>query len=224
MRTELAVKEEFKDLKEAEQPSYLTNHGNHLVTNSTTFPAIPHNGAAMLARGLALYTLFSARNASSLAMTNYKTELARCESDIAENYIGVNAVALGDGAIIAMAGLNATSANTSSIGIPNVAEGVKFDFAQGAGEIMVERDVDKLSILSVVITTLTDDAVVVTKNATNQLKVDFGGRFVFIDFSSTIKTTVGGQVRRSDITSVVGLINRNGISPLSDPISIAIPR
>ena len=224
----LYPKREFEHLKETERPVYLGKHGAYATTNAGTFPDLPNSGTIMSAGAVSLSLLLSLKDRSETDMGNYNTKLALLIGMMEENYGNIADVADGNGAIIAKAGINSTSDNTTSIGAPGNAENVKYLIVDGSGEMMIVYNADKLA-MGAVILTYTDETVVITKTGPMQLKITCGPIssqiVIFVDLTTTIRTLIQHLTPGSKITSALGLFNRNGLSPVFvSPTPIIVPR
>jgi hypothetical protein len=227
-KVHLYPKREFVNLKEAEQPIYLGKHGAYSTTNIGVYPAMPNTGTVMSGHAVTLSNLLSLKDRSETDKANYDTELAICVSEMEENYNYINDIADGEGAKIALAGINSTSINTTSIGAPGNAENVKYVIVDSSGEMQIVFNTDKLA-MGAIIMTYTDSSVVITKTGPLQYKVTSGPPAarvdVLIDLTTTIRTLIQNLTPGSKITSEVGLFNRNGLSPvLVSPTPIIVPR
>src|ERR1035437_3511854 len=118
MKTYEECLREFEGLRQSEQPGYLVKHGAYLTTNALTFPGIPYPGAIITTHSGTLLTLYGLRDVSQIAMDNYETEVALCVKMMLANYDNVDGVSLGDGTIVAKAGVKATSTNTTRTATP----------------------------------------------------------------------------------------------------------
>ena len=218
---------EFDGLKEAEQSGYLVKHGAYLTTNAGTFVGIINNGATITTHSGTINTLFGLKDRSIIDMKNYKDEVTLCSSMMLSNYDFIDNRSLGNGDIILLAGINATSQNTTRTGPPSIAEGLKYIFVDDAGEIQIGYDFDKLAMGAIIIT-FTDPSVIVEKIGAMQIKVTVGPVekpiVILIDLSTTIKTLIQHLTKGTEINSVVGLFNSNGLAPLASPAPVVVPR
>lgn len=218
---------EFEGLVQSEQPSYLIRHGAYLTTNTLRFPDIPFSGATMTTHGGTLNGLYGLRERSENDMKSYTDEVALCVKMMLANYGNVDDVAKGDGTIIALAGVKATSTNTTRTEAPSTPANIKYAFVDNAGEIQITCNVDKLAWGSVIVT-FTDPTVIVEKTGTLQLKVTTGlpgaEIIVLIDLSTTARNIIQHLKAGLKITSKMALFNPNGFSPLGGPPPIIVPR
>lgn len=227
MKTYEECLREFEGLKQAEQPGYLVKHGSFLTLNALTFPGIPYPGAIITTHSGTLLSLYGLRDVSQLAMNNYETEVALCVKMMLANYDNVDGVSLGDGTIIAKAGVKATSTNTTRTLAPSTPTGVKYVFVDGAGEMQLSYDSDKLAYGAVILT-FTDPFVIVEKTGTMQLKITINNTsapvVIFLDLTTTIKALIEHLTEGTKINSKIALFNPNGFSPLGGPAPVTVPR
>ena len=224
MKTQIFCLQEFRTLKEGEQPSYFTRVGGFLTVNAGTFPALPYPGSEISNDGLTMTTLLGNKDISKDDMDNYINFISDSSVKMDKIYDYVDLVAQGDGAIVAKAGITGSSTSTSRTGPPSTPENVKYVSVDDVGEIAVTRLADKLSHASIMFTFTNPDTVIV-KSGPMQIKVTIaGGKPFYIDLATTIKTTVKNQVKGETITTVAALFNPNGLSPLAAPISILIQK
>jgi hypothetical protein len=219
---------EFAGLTEEKRPIYMGKHGSYATTNSGEFPGLPNSGIVMSGHAVTLSNLLSLKDRSETDKSNYETELGICIMEMEENYNYINDVADGEGSKIALAGINSTSTNTTSIGAPGNAENVKYVMVDGSGEIQIVYNADKLA-MGAVIFTYTDETVVITKTGPMQYKIAVGPPaspvVIMFDLTTTIKTLIQNLIAGSKITSELALFNRNGFSPvLVSPTPVIIPR
>ncbi len=224
MKTIVNCLREFAGLKEAEQPIYMYRMGAALTTNTLIFPDIPYAGSVITTHAGTLGGLLALKDSSDTAMSSYLTELATCVQMVEKNYDDIDLVAQGDAEIVAKAGVRGTSVNTTRTGSPSVPENLKYAFADNAGEMLISYDADKLAYGAVIVT-YTDEAITVVKSGNTQLKITTPeGKIIFVDISTTIKTTIQNLLKKSEIMSVVALFNPNGISPVASPSSVVVPK
>jgi len=224
MREIINCKREFSGLAEDKRPAYLIRMGAALTLNAGVFPDIPYAGSVITADALVLLGLLGVKDASDANMTAYNSGLAAIIAKVDENYDDIDLVAQGDALIVAKAGVNGTSGNTTRTGIPGEPENLKFEFAPGAGDIFLTREVDKLAMGSVIVT-FTDPDITVVKSANTQLKITTAdGKFIFVDVVTVIKALIQSQQKKSEIMSVVANFNPNGLSPIASPTPAVVPR
>lgn len=217
---------EFAGLKEAEQPPYLIRIGAFLTLNTLTFPLITYPGTTITTHAMSLLGMLGLKDTSDLAMSNYIAELALCNTMMETDYIDIDAVALGDAAIVAKSGAKGTSANTSRIGIASTPSDLKYVVLDttGAGEMLITRNIDKLATGGLIVT-FTDTKITVVKSGNTQLKITTGdGTTIFVDVDTASKTFIQNQIKATEINSVVTLFNTNGISNVASPTPVVIPR
>lgn len=215
---------EFAGLKESDQPPYLIKIGRACTTNAGTFPLLAYPGPTITTHALNLVTLLGSRKESAADQDLYDTEVKFCVKMMESTYDAVDLVAQGDSLIIAKSGATGTSANTTKIGIAGVPTNLAYEFADGAGEMYLTRDADKLANGSVIVTYTAKGATVV-KSGNTQLKITApDGSEYFVDVVTVINALIQNQVKGSEINSVISNYNTNGISPVASPTSIVVPR
>ena len=216
--------QEFAGLHEDKRPTYMIKSGNLLIANTSTFPLIPNSGNDILKMGNNLLNFLAAKDTSKVAMKQYEDFLADCIAAMEANYIAIDLVALGDGAIVALGCVNGSSVNTSSTGNPSTPENVKYVFVDDVGEIIITQDVDKIAYGRVIIS-YTNPLTTVVKSGNSQLKVTTpDGSITFVDVDTKNSTVIQNQTEGNRINSVVANFNPNGISPVASPKSVIIPR
>src|SRR5665213_721776 len=119
---------EFEHLKEAEQPGYLVKHGAYATTNATVFPALPFAGTIITTHAGTLNTLYGLRHRSDIDMGKYTDEVKLCVGMMEQNYNNIDDVADGNGTIIAKAGVNSSSTNTTRTAPPSTPANLKYIF------------------------------------------------------------------------------------------------
>ncbi len=224
MKTVINCLREFAGLPEGERPAYLLNHGDFITDNAGTFPDIVYDGATVVTAANKLFGYYSSRGKSDAAMTLYTKQEAYCLTIMESNYDTVDLVAQGNGDIVALAGVRGTSVSTARVGIPSTPAGAKFEFVDGAGEMILGRNSDKLAQGSIIVT-FTDPKIIVVKSGDTQLKATAAdGSVIFIDVVTVIKALIQNQVKGTEIKSVIANFNTNGISPVASPEPIIVPR
>ncbi len=224
MKTNVSCLREFATLKEVEQPSYLGTHADGITTNTTTFPDIPHDGTAVDTLSVALFTTYNRRNKSTLDMTNYTDTVATAIAWMEANYDYVDLIAQGNSDIVAKAGVNGTSTNTTRVGIPSIPGDVKYIFPDLAGEMIVSRTIDKLAMGSIAVTTF-GGGVMVSRSSETQLKISTpDGTTILVDVETTTKTTIKNLYAGAKINTAIANFNTNGISDVASPPPITVPR
>lgn len=224
MKTVINCLREYAGLAEGERPAYFLNHGNFITTNATTFPAIVYDGTSVKDAANKLFIFYSDRNTSELAMGTYTKFDAQCLTMMESNYDTVDLVAQGDGDVVALAGVKGSSVSTARVGIPSTPAGAKYEFVDGAGEMILGRNTDKLAHGSI-IATFTDPKITVVKSGDTQLKITAAdGGTIYIDVVTVIKALIQNQVKGTEMRSVIANFNTNGISPVANPEPIIVPR
>ena len=126
--------------------------------------------------------------------------------------------------MVALAGIKGTSTSTSRTGIAGKPNGVKYVVVDGAGEMQIVYDYDKLAYGAIIIT-FTDSKVIVVKSGDYQLKITApDGTIIFVDFTTTVKALLKNLTKTTEIKSAIGSFNPNGISAISSPEPIVVPR
>ena len=213
---------EFAGLSETEKAPYLINHGNKLILNIVTFPAMPHSGIIMRAHGITLVGLLAARFDSEPAEAAYQAELSLCHTTMEDNYNDIDLVAAGSEATILLAGVRAYSTITARTGSPAPFGDIKYVITSYANQIKIEWDADDLAYGSIMITT-TDMTVSVEQSGPLQLKVTVGSAILFIDLitkhSVVVEHLIGGSVTKTSGVS----FNPNGMNPVVNLKNVVVP-
>jgi hypothetical protein len=224
MKEKIFCLREYVKLKEGEQASYLRNHGNHLVTSASVFTGIPNDGTAILADSVILFNTYSDRNLSVAKMKEYTDQKSACEGKMEVNYDFVDLTANGDGDIVALAGINGSSTNTSATTVPGKPNSLEFIFGAIASEIGLSRDVDKLAYGSLMVTFI-DKKIIVERSADDQMKITTAdGTIILVNVATGSKTIIKNVIKGTELNSVVALFNPNGLSALASPESVVVPR
>ncbi len=225
MRETVNCLREYKGLPEGDQPAYLIRMGAALTTNTATFPDIPFAGTVITANAPTLLTKFGLKDTSDAAMLAYTTLRDLMVTKVEANYDDIDLVAQGDGAIVAQGGVRGTSVNTTRIGTPPVASDLKFSISEHANQMIISHAFEKLATGSVYITFI-DPSIIVEYAGDTQLKITVGTdrTVILIDLDTASKTVIKNVLKKTEIITIAALFNSNGISPLSNPISMVVPK
>ncbi|MEI6816934.1 MAG: hypothetical protein WCL14_10020 [Bacteroidota bacterium] len=223
MKDKIVCLREFDGLPISEQSGYLVRHGYGLTLNAARFPEIPYDGATITAHGETLNKAYGLRNIGEAQMDAYAAERTLTAGMMDENYAYIDAVSGGNGEIVAEGGVHGSSSNTTRTPKPSRPMGTRYVFVDGAGEMRIEWDLDKLSWIGIVLT-FTDVETKVEVSGPKQIRVTNGAFVYYMDFVSGSKTVIRNLSRGMRITSKVALFNPNGLSPISTVEPITVPR
>jgi len=222
MKTVVSCVREFDGLAEGDQPSYMGRMGPILKTNSGDFPEVLYPGTVITTHAGTLFNLFNAKDTSDDAMKAYHIEKALCSKMVNADYDGIDAVALGDGDIVAKGGVNGTSTNTTRVAPPGAGTEVKYKFSANTGQIGLgfKRDVAARGAL---VFTTDDKTVTIEASGDMQIKITVGTIVIFMDLTTGSDVLIQHLKKGMEITSTLALFNANGLSPLVTPPSVVIP-
>ncbi len=216
------VLREFDYLKEHEQPAYLIKHGNFLVTNSATFPAIPYSGIIMKADGVNLNNLLAMKDVGEVELAAYSAHLELCKGKMLSNYNDIDLVSNGSSTIIALAGVNSYGGAYARTGVPGAFGDIQYVVSNIANQIKIEWIADDLAYGSIMITA-TDPTLTVVRTGPLQLKINVKDIIIMVDLTTkanvVIENLVGGTVVKSSGVS----FNPNGMNPLVNMKPIVVP-
>jgi hypothetical protein len=222
MRIITNVLREFFTVVETAKVSTMLRHAAAILTNTLTFPAIPHNNVAVKAAALLLQDMEIAKDGSKEAQDNYDAQLEVCNEIMEANYNYVDLVGGGDSAINLLAGCNSESDNTSRTAAPGTPENIKLSYTRFGNQIKIEWETEDLSYGAVIIST-TDATVTVVQSGPMQIKVTCGTTVIFIDLATKNNAVIANLTAGTTIVPSVVFFNPNGLSPIIKTTGKLVP-
>jgi hypothetical protein len=214
---------QFEYLDQKLQARYLYLHGTFLTKNESLFTSIPYNGDVMKAKSILLFKLFTNKGKSNEAKKAYVKQVSLLIDMITENYLAIDVLALTNPDIIGLAGLKSTNKYVAKTSKPSVAENTRYVYTNETGQIDVKYNFDKLAHSALLFTTSNPD-VIIEKINDFQIRISLGDTFVDMNITSKVKTRIKKQKKGTAIKTVSVLFNPNGLSPISDPIEVTVPK
>jgi hypothetical protein len=204
---------EFEGLSEEKQITYMTRVGAYMTINTGTFPGVTYNGVAVSAAALSLSNKYAVRHATTGGMLAYTTQLGVCKDMMNVVYDEVNTISAGSGAIIELAGIKATSSNTTRIAKPAGGVGTVILLTGTPDELKIKWDNEKLSVGAIVITSnSTEFTVEITEGL--QLKLTIGEIIIFINLTMGHSLIIDNLEGSTEYSSTLSLFNTNGFGNL----------
>jgi hypothetical protein len=214
MKEYLKVKREFPILGEALQGGHMIKCGTFLTTNIGVFVASPYAGTVILADGGTLNNLHALRDTGADEIAAYVAFVNASAGKMEKIYNYVDEVANGSSIIIAQAGLNFSSDNTTRIGVPSDFTNLKYAPDTLPNQIKVEWKSDESAYGSVTFTS-TDLTFTLEQSGLYQLKLTVGTTVIFIDFTTKATVIISNLIRGTTVKTRAIKFNTNGTNLLA---------
>jgi len=168
----------------------------------------------MKADGILLGDYYSVRDVSEENMATYKAKQAAIAVNMEKDYNYVDEVANGDKVIIAKAGMNYSSENTSRMGVPADFSNLKYSLSTTPNQIKIEWKVDDKAYGTLIFTSSELD-VLLEQTGPFQLKLTIGTVVIFIDIATKATVEVKNLTGGTDVKSRAVKFNTNGMNLLA---------
>jgi len=223
MKDYLKVKREYSGLDDGLKGGHLIKCGTFLTTNIGVFVTPPYAGTVILADGESLNILHALRETSEEAMAAWVAKDIECAAKMEKIYNYVDEIANGSSVIIAQAGLNSSSDNTTRVGAPLNFSNLKYSPSLVANKIKVEWKSDETGNGSVTFTS-EDMSYTIEQSGPSQLKLTIGTSVIYIDFTTKSTVLISNLVGGSLVKTRVIKFNTNGTNELAVMQTIRVPQ
>ena len=223
MKENLKTKREFPGLADGLKGGHMIKCGTFMTTNIGIFGGSPYAGTVILADGESLNTKNALRETSEEAMAEWVALDIASAAKMEMIYNYVDEVANGSSIIIAQAGLNYSSDNTTRVGAPANFSNLKYTSALLPNQIKVEWKSDETGYGSVTFTS-EDLTYTIEQSGPSQLKLTVGTSVIYIDFTTKSTVVISNLIGGSLVKTRAIKFNTNGTNLLAVMQAIRVPQ